>query len=101
MASLRMKEREKKRQKQVAKYAAKRDKLRAVMKSVDATSEQKMEAQVQLQKLPRDSSKSRLRNRCWKTGRGNGVYRTFGLCRNMLRQLAMRGDIPGLQKASW
>jgi small subunit ribosomal protein S14 len=63
--------------------------------------DEKMEAQRQLQTLPRDSSRSRQRNRCRITGRPHGVFRKFGLCRNKLREAAMRGDIPGLVKASW
>ncbi len=96
-----MVEREKKRSKLVAKYAIKRAALKATVTSVDSTDEERWEAQLQLQKLPRDSSPSRQRNRCRVTGRPHGVYRKFGLCRNKLREAAMRGDVPGLVKASW
>ena len=91
MAKQSMKAREVKRARAVAKYAA----------SVDASDEEKWDAQVKLQKLPRDASPVRQRRRCQVTGRPHGVYRKFGLCRNQLRQAAMRGDVPGLVKASW
>jgi small subunit ribosomal protein S14 len=93
--------REDKRTKLVAKYAAKRTALKAIMKSADASDDEKWAAQVKFQKLPRDSSPVRQRNRCQITGRPHGVYRKFGLCRNKLREAAMRGDVPGLTKASW
>ncbi|MEZ0121196.1 MAG: 30S ribosomal protein S14 [Candidatus Reddybacter sp.] len=101
MAKTSMVEREKKRTKLVAKYATKRAAIKAVIANVDSTSEERWEAQLQLQKLPRDSSASRQRRRCQITGRPHGVYRKFGLCRNKLREAAMRGDVPGLVKASW
>ena len=101
MAKLSMKEREKKRQETVAKYAKKRAELKAVIANVNASEEERWEAQVQLQKLPRNASPSRLRNRCGLTGRPHGFYRKFGLGRNKLREAAMRGDVPGLVKASW
>lgn len=101
MAKMSMKNRELKRQQTVAKYAKKRAALKAVIGSPDATPEARWEAMVALQKQPRDASASRLRNRCRLTGRPHGVYRKFGLSRNMLRQAAMRGDVPGLVKASW
>lgn len=94
-------EREKKRTKLVAKHAVKRAALKATISSVDSTDDERWEAQLQLQKLPRDSSSSRQRRRCRITGRPHGVYRKFGLCRNKLREAAMRGDVPGLVKASW
>ncbi|PKM22540.1 MAG: 30S ribosomal protein S14 [Gammaproteobacteria bacterium HGW-Gammaproteobacteria-14] len=101
MAKTSMKEREKKRAKLVKQHGAKRDLLRAVMKDPNAEPEAKWEAQVKLQKLPRDSARVRQRNRCRITGRPHGVYRKFGLGRNKLREAAMRGDVPGLVKASW
>lgn len=101
MAKKSMIARENKREKLVAKYAAKRAALKAVLCSEDASFEEKMDASTKLAALPRDSSASRLRNRCRISGRPHGVYRKFGLGRNMLRQAAMRGDIPGLVKASW
>ncbi len=101
MAKTSMVEREKKRTKLVAKYAQKRAAIKAVIANVDSSPEERWEAQLQLQKLPRDSSASRQRRRCQITGRPHGVYRKFGLCRNKLREAAMRGDVPGLVKASW
>ncbi|OUS09849.1 30S ribosomal protein S14 [Gammaproteobacteria bacterium 54_18_T64] len=101
MAKTSMVEREKKRTKLVAKYAVKRAAIKAVIASTESTPEERWEAQLQLQKLPRDSSASRQRRRCQITGRPHGVYRKFGLCRNKLREAAMRGDVPGLVKASW
>ncbi len=94
-------EREKKRTKLVAKYAVTRAALKATISGLDSTDDERWEAQLQLQKLPRDSSASRQRRRCRMTGRPHGVYRKFGLCRNKLREAAMRGDVPGLVKASW
>jgi len=96
-----MKNRELKRQRLVAKFAQKRAALKAVIANPNSTPEERWNAQVALQKQPRDASASRLRNRCRLTGRPHGVYRKFGLSRNMLRQAAMRGDVPGLVKASW
>ena len=93
--------REVKRQKLVLKYTKKRDELRSIMLSVSASDEDKQMADVQLQKMPRDSSASRLRNRCSLTGRPHGFYRKFGLGRNKLRESVMRGDVPGVTKASW
>ena len=101
MAKTSMVEREKKRAKLVKQYGAKRDALRAIMQDPNAVPEAKWDAQVKLQKLPRDSSRIRQRNRCRITGRPHGVYRKFGLGRNKLREAAMRGDVPGLVKASW
>jgi len=101
MAKTSMIARENKRSKLVAKYAEKRAALKAVINSVTASDEEKWEAQVQLQKLPRDASPIRQRNRCQITGRPHGVFRKFGLCRNKLREHAMKGDVPGLTKASW
>ncbi|MEX1666989.1 30S ribosomal protein S14 [Zhongshania arctica] len=101
MAKQSMKARELKRTQTVKKFAAKRAELKAIIVSVSASDEEKWDAQVKLQKLPRDASPSRQRRRCQITGRPHGVYRKFGLCRNQLRQAAMRGDVPGLVKASW
>jgi len=101
MAKQSMIEREKKRSKMVAKYAAKRAALKAVIADVNATDEDKWDAQMALQKLPRDASPVRQQRRCQVTGRPHGVYRKFGLCRNKLREAAMNGHVPGLVKASW
>lgn len=101
MAKTSMIQREKRRTKAVAKYAVKRAELKNTIRDVDTDFEVRMDAVVQLQKLPRDGSKSRQRNRCAITGRPHGFYRKFGIGRNKLRELAMRGDIPGLTKASW
>ncbi|MCZ6831107.1 MAG: 30S ribosomal protein S14 [Gammaproteobacteria bacterium] len=101
MAKKSMIAREKKREQTVAKFAAKRAELKAVLKSTGASDEEKWDAQVKLQKLPRDASPVRQRRRCQITGRPHGVYRKFGLGRNKLREAAMRGDVPGLVKASW
>ena len=101
MAKMSMKNRELKRQQTVAKYAKKRAELKAIIVNPNSTPEARWEAQVALQKQPRDASASRLRNRCRITGRPHGVYRSFGLSRNKLREAAMRGDVPGLVKASW
>jgi len=101
MAKTSMIERETKRLQVAAKYATKRAELKKIISSVTATDEQKWEAQIKFQKLPRDASPSRQRKRCQITGRPHGVYRKFGLCRNKLREHAMKGDIPGLTKASW
>jgi len=101
MAKKSMIAREVKRAKLVKKHADKRESLKTVIASEDATYDEKMEAVTALQCLPRDSSRSRIRNRCRITGRPHGVYRKFGLSRNKLREAAMRGDVPGLVKASW
>ena len=101
MAKLSMIEREKKRARTVAKYAAKRVALKEIINDRSATDDEHWEAQVQLQKLPRNASPVRQQRRCAITGRPRGVYRKFGLARTKLREAAMRGDIPGLVKASW
>ena len=101
MAKTRMKNRELKRQLTVAKYAKKRAELKATIANPNSTPEARWEAQVALQKQPRDACAARMRNRCRLTGRPHGVYRKFGLGRNKLREAAMRGDVPGLVKASW
>ena len=101
MAKTSMIARENKRSKLVAKYAKKRAELKAVINSTTASDEEKWDAQVKLQKLPRDASPTRQRNRCQITGRPHGVFRKFGLCRVCLRELAHAGEIPGLTKSSW
>jgi small subunit ribosomal protein S14 len=101
MAKKSMIAREVKRAQIEKKYATKRAELKAAIVNPSSTEEQVWEAQIKLQKMPRDASKSRQRNRCRVTGRPHGVYRKFGLCRHKLREAAMRGDVPGLVKASW
>ena len=101
MAKKSMIAREKKRMRTVAKYAKKREQLRAVARDQNASDEDRWAAMESLQKLPRNASPVRLRTRCELTGRPNAVYRKFGLCRNKLREAAMRGDVPGLVKSSW
>ena len=101
MAKQSMIQREKKRSKIVAKFAAKRAALKAIIIDQNASDEERWEAQMALQKQPRNASKCRQRRRCQVTGRPHGVYRKFGLCRNKLREAAMQGYVPGLVKASW
>ncbi|MEM1404283.1 MAG: 30S ribosomal protein S14 [Pseudomonadota bacterium] len=101
MAKKSMIARENKRARTVARFAQKRAELKAVLKSATATDEEKWEAQMALQKMPRNASPVRQQRRCQITGRPHAVYRKFGLCRNKLREAAMRGDVPGLVKASW
>ncbi len=101
MAKKSMVAREKKRARMVAKYAGKRAALKAILKDPNASDDDKWEAQIALQKLPRDASPVRQQRRCQVTGRPHAVYRKFGLCRNKLREAAMRGDVPGLVKSSW
>ena len=101
MAKVSMVQREKKRAQTVAKFAVKRAALKAVISDVEASDEDRWEAIQKLQQLPRDASPVRQRNRCRITGRPHGVYSKFGLCRNKLREAAMRGEVPGLVKASW
>ncbi len=101
MAKVSMIQRELKREKLATKYAAKRAELKAIITSPNSSEDQVWEAQVALQKLPRDASPVRKQRRCQITGRPHAVYRKFGLCRNKLREAAMRGDVPGLKKASW
>ena len=101
MAKKSMIAREVKRQKLVAKSLAKRLELKSIILSMNASDDDKIAAELKLQKLPRDSSPSRLRNRCNITGRPHGFYRKFGLGRNKLRESVMRGDVPGVTKASW
>lgn len=101
MAKTSMVERERKRIKTVAKYANKRAELKAKVKDLNLSPEERLAAQEKLQKLPRDASPIRVQRRCRITGRPHAVYRKFGLCRNKLRETAMRGEVPGLRKASW
>jgi len=101
MAKNSMIAREVKRARTVKRYAARRAELKAVIKNPNSTDEARDEAQLKLQELPRDASPTRQRNRCRITGRPHGYYRKFGLARNKLREAAMRGDVPGLVKASW
>lgn len=101
MAKKSMIARENRRAKLAAKYSAKRAELKAAIINESLSIEERESAELKLQTLPRDSSKTRQRNRCLITGRPHGYYRKFGLARNKLREAAMRGDIPGLVKASW
>jgi small subunit ribosomal protein S14 len=101
MAKLSLKNREAKRAKMVAKYAAKRAELKAVIDNVKLSEDDRMQARLKLQLLPRNASPVRQRNRCALTGRPRGVFKKFGLCRNKLREIAMRGEVPGMSKASW
>lgn len=101
MAKISMKERELKREKTVAKYAAKRAELKAIIKNPETSEDERWEAQQKLQKLPRDASPVRLRNRCQMTGRPHGVLRKFQLSRIKLREEGMQGNVPGLTKSSW
>ncbi|HIJ21395.1 MAG: 30S ribosomal protein S14 [Gammaproteobacteria bacterium] len=101
MAKTSMIQRELRREKLVKKYAAKRAELKSTMINADVTAEERAAARRKFNMLPRDSSSSRLHNRCNLTGRPHGYYRKFGLSRNKLREATMRGDVPGLRKASW
>jgi small subunit ribosomal protein S14 len=94
-------ERELKRAKLVKRYATRRAALKEIIRNVNSSDEDRLSAQAKLNALPRDSSPSRMRSRCAITGRPHGVYRKFGLGRNKLREAAMKGEIPGLTKASW
>ena len=101
MAKTALINREAKRAATVAKYAAKRAELFATINNQKLSEEERMAARLKLQKLPRDASPSRQRNRCALTGRPRGVFRKFGLGRSKLRDIAMRGEVPGITKASW
>ena len=101
MAKLAVKLREQKRRQTVARFKAKRQALLDVLRDPRTSDEDREASREKLQKLPRDASPTRLRNRCAITGRPRGVYRKFGLGRNKLRELAMRGEVPGVIKASW
>ncbi|MBP6902031.1 MAG: 30S ribosomal protein S14 [Burkholderiaceae bacterium] len=101
MAKLSLKQREAKREKLVAKFSKKYSELKAVIDDAKKSDEERYLARLELQKLPRNANPMRLRNRCNLTGRPNGVFRTFGLGRSKIRELAFKGDIPGVTKASW
>ncbi len=101
MAKTSLIEREKKREALVKKYAAKRAELNAVIADQSRSEEERYQARLKLQQLPRNANPTRLRNRCELTGRPRGTYRKFGLARNKLREIAMRGEVPGMTKASW
>jgi small subunit ribosomal protein S14 len=101
MAKLALKNRETKRAKTVAKYATRRAELIAIINNAKLTDDERMDARLKIQQLPRNASPSRQRNRCQLTGRPRGVFRKFGLCRNKLREVVMRGEVPGMTKASW
>ena len=101
MAKKYMVAREAKRARTVEKFAARRAQLKETIANLNTSDEERWEAQIAFQKLPRNASPVRQRRRCQLTGRPHGVYRKFGLCRNKLREAAMRGDVPGLVKSSW
>ena len=101
MAKLALINRNEKRRKTIEKYAAKRADLVAVINDVSRTDEERFEARLKIQALPKNSSPVRLRNRCQLTGRPRGVFRKFGLGRSKLRDFVMRGEVPGVTKASW
>ena len=101
MAKLSLIQREEKREKLVAKYAKKYAELKAVADDAKRSDEERYGARLELQKLPRNANPTRLRNRCGITGRPRGTFRMFGLARNKIRELAFKGDIPGVVKASW
>ena len=101
MAKKSMIAREVKREKLIKTHASKREELTKIISSAETSAEDQFKAMLDLQKLPRDSSKSRKRNRCALTGRPRGVYKKFGLCRNKLREIIMKGEAPGVVKSSW
>ena len=101
MAKLALIEREKKRARLVAKFAAKREALKAIVEDQSKSEEERYEARLELQQLPRNANPTRQRNRCAITGRPRGTFRKFGLARNKIREIAFKGEIPGLTKASW
>ena len=101
MAKLALINRQYKREKLVAKYAKRREALIAIIENSKVSDETRFAARLKLQQLPRNANPTRLRNRCALTGRPRGVFRKFGLGRNKLREYAMRGEIPGIVKASW
>ena len=101
MAKTSLIEREKKRELLVKKYAPKRAEFKAIIDDQSKSEEERFQARLNLQLLPRNSSPTRLRNRCELTGRPRGTYRKFGLARSKLREIAMRGEVPGMTKASW
>ncbi|MBI5269746.1 MAG: 30S ribosomal protein S14 [Burkholderiales bacterium] len=101
MAKMSLKQREDKREKLVAKYAKKYAELKAIIDDAKKSEDERYAARLELQKLPRNANPTRLRNRCELTGRPRGTFRKFGLARNKIRELAFKGDIPGVIKASW
>ena len=101
MAKKSIKQRELKREELVAKFARKYAELKSIINDFKRSEEERYAARLELQKLPRNANPTRLRNRCELTGRPRGVFRKFGLCRNKLRDLAFRGEVPGMTKASW
>jgi small subunit ribosomal protein S14 len=101
MAKKSLKEREDKREKLVARYAKKYAELKAVADDAKRSDEERYAARLELQRLPRNANPTRLRNRCELTGRPRGTFRKFGLARSKIRELAFKGDIPGVVKASW
>ncbi|NDY91114.1 30S ribosomal protein S14 [Ideonella livida] len=101
MAKVSLKQREEKREKLVAKYAKKYAELKAIIDNAKKSDEERYAARLELQQLPRNANPTRLRNRCELTGRPRGTFRTFGLARGKIRDLAFKGDIPGVIKASW
>ena len=101
MAKTSLIEREKKRTQLVKKFAGKRAELNAIIDDQSRSEEERFQARLKLQQLPRNANPTRLRNRCELTGRPRGTYRKFGLGRNKLREIAMRGEVPGMTKASW
>ncbi len=101
MAKTALINREEKRRQMVKKFAAKRAELQAIVNDGKRSEEERMAARLKLQALPRNASPVRMHNRCALTGRPRGVFRKFGLCRNKIREMAMKGEIPGVTKASW
>jgi small subunit ribosomal protein S14 len=101
MAKTSLMQREDKREKLVAKYAKKYAELKAIIDDAKKSDDERYAARLELQKLPRNANPTRLRNRCELTGRPRGTFRKFGLARNKIRELAFKGDIPGVIKASW
>ncbi|MEJ5999511.1 30S ribosomal protein S14 [Paucibacter sediminis] len=101
MAKTSIKQRELKREQLVAKFAKKYADLKAIINDAKKSDEERYAARLELQKLPRNAYPTRLRNRCELTGRPRGTFRKFGLARNKIRELAFKGDIPGVVKASW
>jgi small subunit ribosomal protein S14 len=101
VAKVSIKQREQKREQLVAKFAKKYAELKAIINDANKSDEERYVARLALQKLPRNANPTRLRNRCELTGRPRGTFRTFGLGRSKIRELAFKGDIPGVIKASW
>ncbi|EON15373.1 MULTISPECIES: 30S ribosomal protein S14 [Pandoraea] len=101
MAKLALIEREKKRARLAQKFSAKRDALKAIIEDTSKSEDERYEARLALQQLPRNANPTRQRNRCDLTGRPRGTFRKFGLARNKIREIAFRGEIPGVTKASW